>query len=996
MKYKTKKYQTGGPIDATNVRSFGKEKLRAVQIDLKTKGFYKGEIDGVYGPKTELAIKGYNRVNSGYKLPEITIVSTNDASKVETLGILEQAQQAKNPSSFNKKYEERFGSNNYYNSWQLSGRPTITLTDPSDLIQANNYLPNRNKVRLNPAQGSISKANKVEDNDPGHGYQAISELVVNEELAHAYQKNILKQNLSRRAVKDFILNVGKDVYSIPGTMEYEAHSLLAPKLQEKANSMPYVGIDVIRHYPKPKTAKIKVDSANESYPAFSTGGQLNMKKKYTTGGDIGSVLTSVAPMLSMIPGYGTIAGMGAGLLGGVLSAGNPKDIPQNKFANSYALGGPVDPLNPFPQDSIPSRFPIQTKNGVPDLTGWTDEQMATYQINLLAQKNKLYKDAAGIVSNKTKSKLERYPREHASGGDIKLSSNAFLVKGNPNTTDGNSYSGGSIKLDDGEVIVNNFAISNDLTNPLTGNKFAKDALPIQKAIGKAEKRLVTSRDPIDANTIKRNNESMDAIKYIQELVATSKGLRNSDGSTKQFATGGGILSTLTDFFSKQQAMATTPFYVGTGTQFATAQGLSPDFYKERNVGLGMQANGNQGFATGGTIPEGVDPLAFQKWLNSQPGATKIAEDGKWGPQTERAFKAVGQQFLSSTGQNMIPDQMGSRSAINFQNNKVSSIETNRDPVTGMVTSVVPKVNQFIAPATPEDLAQQQEQYIATYPGMQELNDITNPGSITNSDGSIQRDPNAGREVRSRGEGWINYGPVDPAIAQRDMDQRANDIGFRQQEQSYGALPTNNPMGSEIGAKSPQDSPYRVPFTTGDALQAFEVGAKVFNAFQPVEKEPTRLNTTPITKESYDPSNQLYQSQRTYQNAINSIGGSPNIRRAVGNQLYASKLAGDANTITQYGQMNNQARTNYETRLAQRRQGNIASQAYSADVNSRNRGARFGLQDNAFTSLGNFGQVLNQKRQAGDAINIYQTLFPGGKSVTNALSQEDFLKMIYGK
>ncbi len=54
------KLQNGGEIDSNQVKQFDKEKLKAVQLDLQTKGLYKGKIDGVYGKGTEDAIRKYN------------------------------------------------------------------------------------------------------------------------------------------------------------------------------------------------------------------------------------------------------------------------------------------------------------------------------------------------------------------------------------------------------------------------------------------------------------------------------------------------------------------------------------------------------------------------------------------------------------------------------------------------------------------------------------------------------------------------------------------------------------------------------------------------------------------------------------------------------------------------------------------------------------------------------------------------------------------------
>lgn len=52
--------QSGGYINAEDVQGFETEKLKAVQMDLKAKGLYTGKIDGIYGPKTEQAVRKYN------------------------------------------------------------------------------------------------------------------------------------------------------------------------------------------------------------------------------------------------------------------------------------------------------------------------------------------------------------------------------------------------------------------------------------------------------------------------------------------------------------------------------------------------------------------------------------------------------------------------------------------------------------------------------------------------------------------------------------------------------------------------------------------------------------------------------------------------------------------------------------------------------------------------------------------------------------------------
>lgn len=144
------------------------------------------------------------------------------------------------------------------------------------------------------------------------------------------------------------------------------------------------------------------------------------------------------------------------------------------------------------------------------------------------------------AQNEKKKTVYGSPGNYATGGDMQLSSSSFQVKGNANTTDGNSYNMGntSVKLDHNEVVKDNkFVYSDDLTNVLSGNSFAEDAAKIEKSTGKIEKRGYP--DAISSNTIKRNEVLLQDLAMVQEKIAALKGLRNQDGSTKQhFATGG--------------------------------------------------------------------------------------------------------------------------------------------------------------------------------------------------------------------------------------------------------------------------------------------------------------------------------------------------------------------------------------------------------------------------------------------------------------------------
>lgn len=132
-----------------------------------------------------------------------------------------------------------------------------------------------------------------------------------------------------------------------------------------------------------------------------------------------------------------------------------------------------------------------------------------------------------------------------SGGDLSLSSSAFQVQGNPNTTDGNYYPNLNAKLDHNEVVSstptgNPFIFSDDLK--LQGKPISYMAKKLERSKGKAEKIL--SANPYDEqakNTITFAEKGLSTLAAKQEELATAMGHRNPDGSTKQpgqYRTGG--------------------------------------------------------------------------------------------------------------------------------------------------------------------------------------------------------------------------------------------------------------------------------------------------------------------------------------------------------------------------------------------------------------------------------------------------------------------------
>lgn len=340
-----------------------------------------------------------------------------------------------------------------------------------------------------------------------------------------------------------------------------------------------------------------------------------------------------------------------------------------------------------------------------------------------------------------------------------------------------------------------------------------------------------------------------------------------------------------------------------------------------------QTTAPQGFTKGGPLPwENFNVGDFQNWYNQMPGATPLTADGKWGPTTEAAYNKASFDYLNYTGKNKV-NAIGGMSVPNYATNQFSSI-------------------------TPID-------------------NILFPSSI----GSAQKIPTAPQMMNTPD------GPVDiaelggvPNTAPLTMDQRAT-MTTPFVADSTESFPMTDGLVPGAGS-STQAGNLKSGIQLGDALQAFEVGSKFFETMQPAEKQRAYLDNSQITKQSYDTRPALQQNQRNFDNSVASISTpSVNLRRALTNNMQASKLNADSQTITQYDNMNKQALSTYEDKTSNRTRYNNQQQFIADDTNSRNRAAKDQAVQNAFTSLGNFGEALNRKDQSYASLNLLKELYP---------------------
>ena len=199
--------------------------------------------------------------------------------------------------------------------------------------------------------------------------------------------------------------------------------------------------------------------------------------------------------------------------------------------------------------------------------------------------------------------------------------------------------------------------------------------------------------------------------------------------------------------------------------------------------------------------------------------------------------------------------------------------------------------------------------------------------------------------------------------------------------------SNNPLSgatlSTAESSSNQVGPNGVSYS-GDLYQKIAPALQGLQFIGGPEKETANLNTTPITKEVYDPTSQLYQSNRTFNNRVSGVDGvSSNFRRAIENALYAQKLNQDSEILQRYDQMNQGANTSYEQRLSQRRSENIGQINLTNDINARNRAAFDNGINTSLQTLSNYGRALNDKTYADRILDILKILNPDGfKSYSN--------------
>lgn len=154
------------------------------------------------------------------------------------------------------------------------------------------------------------------------------------------------------------------------------------------------------------------------------------------------------------------------------------------------------------------------------------------------------------------------------------------------------------------------------------------------------------------------------------------------------------------------------------------------------------------------------------------------------------------------------------------------------------------------------------------------------------------------------------------------------------------------------------------FGVGDYMQLGAAGASVLGALlDRPEKQKPNLDKTQITQNRYDPANALMQNQYTTNAGMMANANnysSAGVQAGLQN-LMANKYRADSQVQSQYDQMNQQARTQYEQRLQQQNQFNAQTLSANDDKNVANRAAYTNNLYGALQTVSQVGAGLNDKQ-----------------------------------
>lgn len=607
----------------------------------------------------------------------------------------------------------------------------------------------------------------------------------------------------------------------------------------------------------------------------------------------------------------------------------------------------------------------------------------------------------------------------ATGGSMEpISPNAMEVTGAPNQTDGNqiNYKGQPINVDHGEVIDHSkdIVFSDKLFDPRSGKSFADTVKPMEKLIGKLSKMPSN----INNNTIKALEQQKQKVFQTQEQVATALGQRNSDGSTVQpgqpamasggkinsYATGGDDLLSLlrkrdsARDYTTQLILDEQIQQIQKITKQPPRHSKAPKFNTDPTGPFDYSNYGDK-FPIVSMIQQSNIKTTYPD--NSNKNNTKVPVSAT----TTNRRKSTG---TSAVANNYNPDYKSGNNEFKYQKGyeEYANLDLRPNEFNQYVDAYLRSdegqkyqriqratnpnwsfwgknqaANNTIGPKYAELLNNPEFQKFYKTPYNEPPTKETRLGQQFGSDPTVPIQETSG------------YNVTLPASNKRSIPSYANEAQNaydteRERKRLAGTTSDdseeNKRPGSELfdakGAineffkKNPNSaqSPKKPSkFGLGDYLQLGAAGASILGAlFDKPEKQKPNLDRTQITQNRYDPANALMQNQYTTNAGMmaNSNNYSSSGVQAGLQNLMANKYRADAQVSSQYDQMNQQARTQYEQRLQQQNQFNAQTLSANDDKNVANRAAYTNNLYGALQTVSNVGKGFNQKATSEKAIN----------------------------
>jgi len=177
-------------------------------------------------------------------------------------------------------------------------------------------------------------------------------------------------------------------------------------------------------------------------------------------------------------------------------------------------------------------------------------------------------------------------------------------------------------------------------------------------------------------------------------------------------------------------------------------------------------------------------------------------------------------------------------------------------------------------------------------------------------------------------------------------------------------PGANQLGQKVGA--------------AELLQYGELAAKIGLLARGYDKQELYQNSAPVTLRGYDPSNQLQQSALGYNKARSDIqGAASGLGSYLGNMqgAAANNYQNNSNILSQYANMNQQAQVNYEQRLGQRSQQNIATRLGTDQIRQQDEASYHNSIQDILTSFGNVGRGKVAQNENKKAVELILSAFP---------------------